>query len=190
MSDAKQRARQLLEELPLTDRQRALYQRGADALDDARAEEAAESLEAALNGAERAVDAMRGILERRRTGSRRKVLVAIQDDDYRRRLQEVLGSDFDVQLLTEPAEALAGVEGSPPDVVISDLQLPATTGLQLLERMRRFNRLTTGFIRTTTDEEVGQAAAHRVAAYPAAGTAEGLRRAVLSALDETEQLLP
>lgn len=186
MSDARLRARQLLEELPLTNRQRELYQRGADAMDDASAEEASDSLEAALNGAAQAVEGLRGILERRRLGARRKVIVAIEDAEYCRQLQEVLGQDFDVEFVSGSAELLS----SPPDIVICDLSLPTTTGLELLKRMRRLNRFATGFIRTSTDEEVGQAAAHRATSYPAQGTAEGLGRAVLSALHEVDQLLP
>ena len=77
-------------------------------------------------------------MERPRTPSRGRVLV-VEDEDYvRQSLGELLAArGYDVILEATAEAALARLERSPVDVVLSDLRLGAVDGRELVRRLRR-----------------------------------------------------
>ena len=62
---AKERARKILHELPLSKAQRELYLRGLERMTEEEAKLATDNLEEGLNGAPVAVEALQGLLRRR-----------------------------------------------------------------------------------------------------------------------------
>ena len=55
----------------------------------------------------------------------------------------------------EGASALAGIEASPPDLVISDIKMPTMDGMELLRRVRQSSDLPLIFL-TSKDEEIDE----------------------------------
>ena len=70
--------------------------------------------------------------------SRRPVALAVEDDGFERmRLAAILEKlGFEVVLAADGAEALSLLTGQPPDVLITDWQLPALSGLDLCRAVR------------------------------------------------------
>jgi signal transduction histidine kinase len=65
-----------------------------------------------------------------------RVLVVDDNADMREYVRRVL-SDFDVDTAANTAEAIARLEASPPDIVVSDVMMPGDDGLALLDAIRR-----------------------------------------------------
>lgn len=74
----------------------------------------------------------------RTTPSRRPIALAVEDDGFERlRLAAILEKlGFEVLLAADGAEALSLLTGQPPDVLITDWQLPALSGLDLCRAVR------------------------------------------------------
>lgn len=74
--------------------------------------------------------------QRRRPSGRATVLVVDDDPANRRLTQIVLSSVYDVVLAADGEEALSQALASPPDIILTDLQMPRMTGQELLLRVR------------------------------------------------------
>ena len=65
-----------------------------------------------------------------------RILIVEDEDAIRFSLSELLGDGYDVDTVEHAPAALARLEQGPIDLVISDLNMPAMNGLQLLEEVR------------------------------------------------------
>lgn len=69
--------------------------------------------------------------------SKHSVLVVDDDRACCTALQMLLrGDGFDVEIAFSGAEALAGIDRSPPDVLLSDIRMPGIDGFMLLRAAR------------------------------------------------------
>ena len=84
--------------------------------------------------------------------------VALVDDD-----RNILASlaialedeGFKVQSYADGAQALAGMEREPPDLVVLDIKMPGLDGLEVLGRLRRNSSLPVIFL-TSKDDEIDE----------------------------------
>src|SRR6266542_3359025 len=81
MADAKTRARNILRALPLSTRQRELYERGMAAMDDATLERTTSKLESALSRAPETLAAARELLANQQAQSRRSAAIFAEDEE-------------------------------------------------------------------------------------------------------------
>jgi FixJ family two-component response regulator len=78
-----------------------------------------------------------GLLARSRASAMRKVLVAEDDESIREAIERLLhAAGFGSMAYTSAEALLAGGAGSSADCVVSDLRLPAMSGLELLAELR------------------------------------------------------
>lgn len=64
-------------------------------------------------------------------------IAIVEDNEDNRMLLDALLSDLhDIDEYPDGVLALAGIEASPPDVVLLDISLPKMTGTEVLTRMR------------------------------------------------------
>ncbi len=73
---------------------------------------------------------------------RPRVVVAEDNADLRTYLGEVLGDDYDVELVPDGQAALEAVRREPPDLVLSDVLMPCLDGYGLLDAIRQEPALT------------------------------------------------
>jgi PAS domain S-box-containing protein len=66
-----------------------------------------------------------------------RVLVAEDNPDLRAYLAELLGAEYDVELVTNGREALAAAEARRPDVIVSDVMMPEMDGFTLVSRLKK-----------------------------------------------------
>ena len=71
-----------------------------------------------------------------------RVVVAEDNADLRTYLGEVLGDDYDVELVADGQAALEAVRREPPDLVLSDVLMPCLDGYGLLDAIRQEPTLT------------------------------------------------
>ncbi|MBP1626133.1 MAG: two component, sigma54 specific, transcriptional regulator, Fis family [Holophagaceae bacterium] len=66
-------------------------------------------------------------------------LLLVEDKDSFRRLlvQALEGSGWEIHAVAHPQEALAVLEATPCEIMVTDLRLPAMSGLELLKRAKR-----------------------------------------------------
>lgn len=67
-------------------------------------------------------------------------ILVVDDCSVDRRLVRGLlccGGDWDIRFAEDGAEALEAIEKDPPDLVITDLQMPRVDGLQLVRRLKK-----------------------------------------------------
>jgi CheY-like chemotaxis protein len=184
MADAKTRARNILKALPLSTRQRELYERGAAAMDDATLERTTSKLESALSRAPETLAAARQLLANQQAQSRKRAVIFVEDEEYRHILTGMLGEKLEIETPDAPEEAIQMIGRSFPDIVICDFEMPRMRGVDLIRRMRRAaSAACTIFVRTTNPEEDGQVAAAGATGYRASNTATELTRAVTSAIE-------
>lgn len=71
--------------------------------------------------------------------------IALVEDnaDNRMLVNAILEDRYQVEEYESGAEALAGLESDPPDLVLLDISLPAMDGTEVLRRMRADERLRT-----------------------------------------------
>ncbi len=62
---------------------------------------------------------------------------------------------YTVTTYEDGEKALAGIEASPPDLVVSDIKMPAMDGMELLRRIRQNSDLPVIFL-TSKDEEIDE----------------------------------
>ncbi|RKH08817.1 response regulator [Corallococcus sp. CA047B] len=101
-----------------------------------------------------------------------RVLIAEDDREMRRMLARALGRrGCDVhevpngrELLGTLTRGLAGVEGTAPDVIITDVRMPGVTGLEALARLRRVDWATPVILITAFGDAATHAEAHRLGA--------------------------
>jgi signal transduction histidine kinase/CheY-like chemotaxis protein len=67
---------------------------------------------------------------------KRRILVVEDHPELRAWLAARLGEEFAVELAVDGAEALARLEASPPDLVLSDIMMPKVDGLSLCRSIR------------------------------------------------------
>ena len=72
----------------------------------------------------------------RATAVRPRILVAEDNADLRRYLGDVLGEDYDVELVADGLEAVASMRRSAPDLVVADVMMPGRDGYELVRGMR------------------------------------------------------
>lgn len=70
-----------------------------------------------------------------------RVLVVDDELEVGKALRRLLRRDYEVQVCTDPHEALALVPGFQPDVVLSDFRMPGMNGAELLARVRQLSPL-------------------------------------------------
>ncbi len=88
----------------------------------------------------------------------RRVLVVEDDDGFRELLRDELDErGFDVEAADSIAGALPLSEREPPAVIVSDLQLPNGTGLELFERLRDDELIQPAFVLITAFGSISQA---------------------------------
>src|SRR5262245_23078027 len=92
MSDTRRRAQNILQKLPLSRKQRELYERGANAMDDEALERTTSKLESALARAPQTLTTARGLMTDKHASSPKHVLVVVEDDDYRDEVSRILGN--------------------------------------------------------------------------------------------------
>ena len=90
----KSRARSILKALPLSPRRRELYARGVAAMDEATLERTTSRLESALSRAPATLAAARKLLESQQAQQRKRILILVEDREYRDVLVGVLVKTF------------------------------------------------------------------------------------------------
>ena len=99
------------------------------------------------------------------TAPRGTVLVVDDDDSMREAIEALLGAAGVDAILYESAEALlADARSADAACVVSDLQLPGMSGLDLLGRLRARNARTPVIVITAHDSPATRAKAHRAGA--------------------------
>jgi PAS domain S-box-containing protein len=92
------------------------------------------------------------------SGTRRRAkrrVVAIDDEPPILRYVEhcLQNGHYDIASTTEPSAAVALVKSHNPDIVLLDMRLPGTSGLNVLEEIRRFSDVPVAFITATANRE-------------------------------------
>ena len=72
------------------------------------------------------------------TSNRKKILVVEDDKILRDTLSDHLGRDYEIVQAEDGEQALNFVLDARPDLIILDLLLPKLSGLDLLERVRKY----------------------------------------------------
>ncbi len=189
MVDAKTRAQNILRALPLSPRQRELYERGVVAMDEATLERTTSKLESALSRAPETLAAARELLVNQQAQSRKRAVILVEDEEYRHALTGLLGEKLEIETPDAPEEAIQMIGRNFPAIVICDLKMPSLRGMDLIRRMRRAaSAPCTIFVLTANSEEDGQVAAAGATGYRASNTATELTRAVTSAIEASAWL--
>ena len=189
MADAKTRAHTILRALPLSHKQRELYERGVAAMDEATLERTTSKLESALSRAPEALADARELLTNQQAQSRKRAVILVADQAYRLVLTGILGEKLEIETPDAPEEAIQMIGRTFPDIVICDLKMPQMRGVDVVRQMRRAaSAPCTIFVLTTNPEEDGQVAAAGATGYPASNTAKELTRAVTSAIEASAWL--
>ena len=111
MADVKSRARSILKALPLSPKRRELYERGIAAMDEATLERTTSRLESALSKAPATLAAARKLLESQQAQQRKRVLIMVEDEAYRRDLVDQLSNRLHDKVEIETFEAPQNVIG-------------------------------------------------------------------------------
>jgi CheY-like chemotaxis protein len=190
MADAKTRAQNVLRALPLSRKQRELYERGVAAMDEATLERTTSKLESALSRVPAALAAARELLANQQPQSRKRAVIFVEDEEYRHDLTGMLGEKLEIETAHAPEEAIQMISRTFPDIVICDLMMPSMRGLDVVRRIRRAasSPRTIFFVLTTNPEEDGQVAAAGAIGYRVSKTATDLTRAVTSAIEARARL--
>ncbi|MCM6775391.1 SpoIIE family protein phosphatase [Nocardia sp. CDC159] len=69
-----------------------------------------------------------------------RVLIADDNADMREYLTRLLAPQYEVQAVTDGAQALAAATEQPPDLIVSDVMMPRLDGLALIARLRAAKR--------------------------------------------------
>jgi PAS domain S-box-containing protein len=101
----------------------------------------------AKTGAGKAAPVARGRGQRR--------VVAIDDEPHILRYLEhcLRTANYEVAMTTDPFAAPALVKSQDPDIVLLDMRLPGTSGLRVLEEIRKFSSVPVAFITATANRE-------------------------------------
>jgi CheY-like chemotaxis protein len=185
MVDVKVRAQNLLKALPLSRKQRELYQRGVAAMDEATLERTTSKLESALSRVPAALTAARELLANQQAESPKRAVIFVEDEEYRHELTGMLGEKMELETPDAPEEAIQLIGRTSPDIVICDLKMPRMKGVEFVRFIRRMRAASAPcmiFVRTANPEEDGHVAAAGATAYRA-NTPTELTRAVTSAIE-------
>jgi CheY-like chemotaxis protein len=184
--DVKTRAHNILKALPLSQRQRALYERGVAAMDEATLERTTSKLESALLEAPATLAAARELLANQQAQSPKRAVILVEDEEYRQKLTGMLGEKLEIETPAAPEEAIQMIGRTSPDIVICDFKMPRMKGVEfvrLIRRMRAASAPCTIFVRTANSEEDGHVAAAGATGYRVSNTPTELTRAVTSAIE-------
>ena len=67
-----------------------------------------------------------------------KILIIEDDDSVASALRDLLKAEgFSVDMATDPVAGLANAQSKPYNVVVSDLQMPGLSGLDVVEQLQR-----------------------------------------------------
>ncbi len=81
-------------------------------------------------------------------------------------LSKVLGQEgYHVTAFTRPKEAIAYIQNTPPEVVVTDMKMPDATGMDVLQAAREANPSTSVVVMTAYGTIEGATAAMRAGAY-------------------------
>ncbi len=69
--------------------------------------------------------------------NRRRLVVAEDNDDLRTYLAQVLGEQYEIELVPDGVAALDAVRREPPDLVLADVMMPGLDGYGLVDAIRR-----------------------------------------------------
>ena len=175
--------------LPLSPKQRELYERGVAAMDDPTLERTTRKLESTLSRVPETLVAARELLASQQAQSRKRAVILVADEKYRYVLKEMLREKMEIVTPYAPDEAIEMIGRTYPDIVICDLKMPHMNGLDLIKRMRRAaSEHCTIFVLTANPEEDGQVAAAGAAGYRASNTAAELTKIVASAIEASAWL--
>lgn len=70
------------------------------------------------------------------TGSRRRVLFVEDEPELLDAYRRYFGKRFEVVLAATGAEAVQQLKGHAPDVIVLDMRLPDTDGIEILQQVR------------------------------------------------------
>ncbi len=156
-------------------------------MDEATLERTASKIESALSSAPEALAAARELLTNQQAQSRKRAVIFVEDEQYRRVLASALGEKFEIQTPGALEEAIE-LLGSFPGVVICELKAPSRQRVQIIRRMRRASSSCPIFVRTADPEEDGQVAAAGAIGYRASEKVADLARTVTSAIEASSWL--
>ena len=133
-------------------------------------------------------DVMQGVVPRTRAAEAvtRSARVALADDsrNMRRAIADVLRADgYEVREAADGGELLELVASWPPELVVTDMQMPLLTGMEVIERLRAKSSsppiilITGSAIETVRDAALARGAA---AVFPKPFDVDDLRTAVLN----------
>jgi CheY-like chemotaxis protein/anti-sigma regulatory factor (Ser/Thr protein kinase) len=112
----------------------------------------------AVPGTARAARTKTGATGKRGAGAARRSrgrVVAIDDEPHILRYLEhcLRTANYQVAMTTDPFAAPALVKSQDPDIVLLDMRLPGTSGLEVLEEIRKFSNVPVTFITATANRE-------------------------------------
>jgi len=183
MADVRSRARDILNALPLTERQRERYSRGIVAMDEATLERTTSKLEAALERSPQTLADARQLLAEQRGRTRKRAVLFVESEKLRRNLEDALERELTVEIASSGEEAIQLVRQAPPDVVIYDIRMPESSGIAAIQRIRALAGRCPIFVLTASPEQDGQVAAFGATGYRAAKAEAELSAAVRSAIE-------
>lgn len=70
---------------------------------------------------------------------KKKILVCDDEESIRLLLAEALHDDYEIIEATDGRDAVKTITKEPPDLVIMDIKMPGTHGLEAIERIRERN---------------------------------------------------
>jgi CheY-like chemotaxis protein len=185
MANARIRAKNILRALPLSRKQRDLYERGVEGMDEGMLEGITSKLESSLSRAPKTLLAAQKLLAQPEARSRKRAVIWIEDKEFRHDLTGLLSRTMEIETPHAPEEAIQAIGRDRPEVVILDFKMPAMSGLEVLRQMRRvvsFQNCTI-IVLTYNAEEDGQVAAAGAMGYRASNTVTDLSRVVTSAVE-------
>jgi hypothetical protein len=185
MADAKTRARNILRALPLSQRQRDLYERGVAAMDEAALERTTNNLKSALSRVPETLAAARDLLAEQKAQSRKRAVIYFEGNTDPPDLIKIVSAELETETTNAPEEAIEMVGAKSPAVVICAFQMPRTKAVGLIGRMRRAaSAPCTILVPTTSADEDAQVALAGATGY----RAKELQQAITKAIQASDWL--
>ena len=184
---AHNQVKDLLDKLPLSTRQRELYERGLRKMSDIEAVNVVKDLEASLVTAGPALEGAKNIIQRHST---RRALVITGGSNAESPFVATLKSKgLEVEAVADASAAISSYENTPADVVIVDIAIPASASIMFARRIHAVNVLLNRqglcIMRTQAEnpEILGQISGYGTCVFVASGTSKDWYKFVRGALD-------